>query len=419
MNPWIYFFSKFSDELILLEAFVLFILSAIYAAYWVMRRSKLNQEHLIPASRVQEFLDQIIDDATEIEEELFGKGKDRSALKKRISDSLQASAARAAEPAITALAPETVDAQAGERIRELEQLILEKERALSEALNEKQSVEKKLAEASSQPKADSTAPAAAAAAPATNNDELHKKIKNLEDRLAEYSVIEDDLANLKRLQQENQKLKTAMTQAGVPLPTGTSASTPTAAASSSGTSAAATASTSGSSSPASSSPAGNAAPASAQTPAATGSAPAAAAQSTQTAAAATQANTAANTAANATPSAATTAAAAQSAQTAAAAKKDSPTAASAASTGATASAGATASTTGTSTTGTAATSAPAAAASPAAGATASTAAQAQQAPFDKLESNVDQSLAAKDAANKPPGKSDDDLLAEFEKMLNL
>jgi TolA-binding protein len=44
--------------------------------------------------------------------------------------------------------------------------------------------------------------------------ELKKKIKDLEDRLAEYSVIEDDLANLKRLQQENAQLKASLAGGG-------------------------------------------------------------------------------------------------------------------------------------------------------------------------------------------------------------
>jgi len=39
------------------------------------------------------------------------------------------------------------------------------------------------------------------------SDELAKKVKELEARLEEYSLFEDDLANLKRLQQENQQLR--------------------------------------------------------------------------------------------------------------------------------------------------------------------------------------------------------------------
>lgn len=53
------------------------------------------------------------------------------------------------------------------------------------------------------------APTAAAPAAGAGGDdsELKSKIANLEARLAEYEVIEDDLANLKRYQQENKQLK--------------------------------------------------------------------------------------------------------------------------------------------------------------------------------------------------------------------
>ena len=50
-------------------------------------------------------------------------------------------------------------------------------------------------------------PGAAAAAGSGNQEELTQKIKNLEDRLEEYALFEEDLANLKRLQQENTQLK--------------------------------------------------------------------------------------------------------------------------------------------------------------------------------------------------------------------
>ena len=43
---------------------------------------------------------------------------------------------------------------------------------------------------------------------------FQEKIQTLEGKLAEYSVIEDDLANLKRLQQENSQLRAALASKG-------------------------------------------------------------------------------------------------------------------------------------------------------------------------------------------------------------
>lgn len=47
---------------------------------------------------------------------------------------------------------------------------------------------------------------------------LQQRITELEEKLAEYSVIEDDLANLKRLQQENLQLKATLQGKGVAIP---------------------------------------------------------------------------------------------------------------------------------------------------------------------------------------------------------
>lgn len=396
MNPWIYFFSKFSDELILLEAFALFVLCAIYAGYWIIRRSKLDKENLIPASRVQEFLDQIIDETTELEQELFGQSKDRTALKSKIRATLSS---ESSGPSVTVHAPETLSAEAEERIRELEQLVTIKEKALSDALNEKQSIQKKMEETTAKQKNEAQAPTAAGSAA---SDELHKKIKNLEDRLAEYSVIEDDLANLKRLQQENQKLKTSLTQAGLPLPANPAASEAStaapAAATTPGAASAATTSTTtldaapaatekNASSPSDTTPAAQAAPGTdatgkTETPGAAGTGPAIAAATVTAAVAPATTKTTTPAPATATPATVTPAPAAAQPST----------------------------------------------------------------PFDSLEANVEKSLAenatsaqpatqtqpaaapeqtaAPAASNPNPGstgggKSDDDLLAEFEKMLNL
>lgn len=60
--------------------------------------------------------------------------------------------------------------------------------------------------------------AAGGGAPSGDLAELQGKIAVLEARLAEYSIIEDDLANLKRLQQENQQLRAALGDAGKDIP---------------------------------------------------------------------------------------------------------------------------------------------------------------------------------------------------------
>jgi hypothetical protein len=55
------------------------------------------------------------------------------------------------------------------------------------------------------------AEAAAPAAPAVDVSPLKNKIKELEEKLAEYSVIEEDIADLSRFRQENDDLKKKLT----------------------------------------------------------------------------------------------------------------------------------------------------------------------------------------------------------------
>jgi hypothetical protein len=77
-------------------------------------------------------------------------------------------------------------------------------------------MEKELAEANSA--ASSGGAAGVAGASGVDVSALQQKIKELEGRLSEYSVIEDDLANLKRLQQENTQLKSTLASKGIAEP---------------------------------------------------------------------------------------------------------------------------------------------------------------------------------------------------------
>lgn len=60
-----------------------------------------------------------------------------------------------------------------------------------------------------------------------NSPELLEKIKQLENRLKEYEIIEDDLANLKKLQQENAELKKSLAGGAGASPAAAAAPAPT------------------------------------------------------------------------------------------------------------------------------------------------------------------------------------------------
>ncbi|OFY98742.1 MAG: hypothetical protein A2Z97_08680 [Bdellovibrionales bacterium GWB1_52_6] len=99
-----------------------------------------------------------------------------------------------------------VDAALAKNIAVMEQKLTQQAAAMEAVVAEKARLESELVSAQSQA---ATAVPAAAGDSAAFSD-LQSKLKTLEDKLAEYSVIEDDLANLKRLQQENAQLKAAL-----------------------------------------------------------------------------------------------------------------------------------------------------------------------------------------------------------------
>ncbi|MBK9294416.1 MAG: hypothetical protein IPM57_08215 [Oligoflexia bacterium] len=66
----------------------------------------------------------------------------------------------------------------------------------------------------------------AQATPAVNTDEFQKKIKELEARLAEYEIIEDDIANLSLYKEENARLKNELQKIKTEAPKAETAATP-------------------------------------------------------------------------------------------------------------------------------------------------------------------------------------------------
>jgi uncharacterized coiled-coil protein SlyX len=88
------------------------------------------------------------------------------------------------------------------RLAELETKIADQSKTMDAVLAEKMRIEAELAKAK------------LGGGGGGGDSELKARLQELEARLAEYSVIEDDLANLKRLQQENAQLKAMLAGAG-------------------------------------------------------------------------------------------------------------------------------------------------------------------------------------------------------------
>ena len=217
MSTWVYLFSKFTPEALLFEALIIFVLCGGYAAFWILRKRRLGAiDNAVPAGLVRTYLTELITDAEQMRTQLFGL---LSSAGIKIPDRVSGAALEIPAAGVTVVQNPALQ----QKVQSLEGKMKEQSAAMEAMLDQKEQLEKALAAAkASRATAGSGATASAATGSAKDNAivaELQSKVKLLEARLAEYSVIEDDLANLKRLQQENAQLKATLAQSGGKLPT--------------------------------------------------------------------------------------------------------------------------------------------------------------------------------------------------------
>jgi len=183
----VYLISQFTPEALVLEGLLICVLAAGYSAFWLLRKRRIGViEHAVPAGLVKEYLGGLIQEAEFIRMQLFG-------LLKQGDAGFQQGAL-----------PRSFGAGAGggAALAELEAKLSEQQKSLERVINEKIQLE-----------ADLAAAKGAVGEGSGPNRELEAKLKELQGRLDEYSIIEDDLANLKRLTQENAALKAQLASA--------------------------------------------------------------------------------------------------------------------------------------------------------------------------------------------------------------
>jgi hypothetical protein len=205
MESWIYIFSQFTPEALVLELGLIFILSGAYAVYWIIRKRKYGVVGKdIPAGPVKAYLNELIGHADQLKSQLFG------ILSQNEGTSLGGSSTGLGDNSdlgkVLSSLETKLDAQ-GKAIANLTVNGVPVVMSSSGQANAGQTS----APAASVPQA-STSPTPAAGASSEPVDEgemnaLKEKLSGLETRLEEYSIIEDDLANLKRIQQENAELR--------------------------------------------------------------------------------------------------------------------------------------------------------------------------------------------------------------------
>lgn len=195
MENWFYFFSKFTDEALLFEGLIFFLLLCAYSAFWVLRKRRYGAaDPVIPSGAVRTYLSDLIGDAEYLKAQLFGilsKGESGSR-----SPGSSFSGVSAAGGGDSAALRAQYEAQLAEKMKMIDQMTKDHESLKTQLVTIEKEKETIIKEGGGSG-ADNSA----------ELDELKKKIKELQARLDEYSIIEDDLANLKRLQQELAELK--------------------------------------------------------------------------------------------------------------------------------------------------------------------------------------------------------------------
>lgn len=224
--------TKFTDETLSISIGLMGLLFVILIAYWIYYRRKFNElKHQIPAQVVKNYLDSIIQNSSALKSSLFrGGGLD---IEDGIPSVVPTSELRGTPVSVSGVSSEELN-QKNAEIAALKGSISDKDKTISE-------LEKKLGDSSGAPAPDNSAEisslktkiteleaalaAAGSAAGSSDDGELTKKLTEvtqerdqLKEKLQEYEIIEEDLANLKRLQQENEQLKKALEAGGGAMP---------------------------------------------------------------------------------------------------------------------------------------------------------------------------------------------------------
>jgi hypothetical protein len=223
--------TKFTDETITVFSMLLFFTMAVILIYWFYNRKKFHQlTHEIPASVVKNYLDSIIQNSTALKSSLFrgggldiGNGIPSVVPVGDLPSSMNISVGSGSEEAnqknaeIASLTLKLNDRN--KQVAEFEKRIQELSSGSGKGGAESESLKKELAALQSQ-LAEARASGGGDANLQRDLQAITGERNDLRERLKEYEIIEEDLANLKRLQQENDQLKAelAALKRGAPAP---------------------------------------------------------------------------------------------------------------------------------------------------------------------------------------------------------
>lgn len=222
---------KFGPEILVIQFGLLVILSTIFLWLWFSNRRKYhNLKHAIPANVVKSYLDSIIQNSTSLKSQLFrGGGLDVSGVPSvmPLHNLMGGEGIAVSGAPSTALLEElnqkkaqvaALEGQVNSSVtstRELEVKLGSTQSNLNSAETKIKELEKLLAQARN---SEGGASGGADDGLKAELNMVSKERDDLRDRLKEFEIIADDLANLKRLQQENEQLKRSLAAQGGKVP---------------------------------------------------------------------------------------------------------------------------------------------------------------------------------------------------------
>lgn len=235
LETLINYVDKFGPEVLVILTGMMVILSTLFLWLWFSNRRKYhNLKHAIPANVVKNYLDSIIQNSTALKSSLFrGGGLEFDGIPSVMPvEKLGGGSGvvHAGAPS-TALLEELNQKKAQLAALEAQLSSLQAANKELEAKYQKSDEELKKAHARIKELEAMLANGTDGGAPIVDNSALDAARAQLEtvakerdefrDRLKEFEIIADDLANLKRLQQENEQLKRSLAAQGGALPEST------------------------------------------------------------------------------------------------------------------------------------------------------------------------------------------------------
>jgi hypothetical protein len=205
---------KFTPEILVILSGLLVITTTLFLWLWFANRRTYNLlRHQLPASVVKTYLDSVIQNSNSLKSALFrGGGNDIGAMPTSMPVIGGGESMAAAGPG---------DAGLRDQVQRLQSEISSLQSQLATANNVKKDLEGALATAHARIKEleallakAGTSAGGDSAAVTAELQKVSKERDELREKLKEYEIIEDDLANLKRLQQENQQLKRSLGVSG-------------------------------------------------------------------------------------------------------------------------------------------------------------------------------------------------------------